>query len=391
MDGVVDASITLTGVVERVNGTFVPCSQPIIAGFRVYLLTQFVPTDMTSQGAPESLGMQRLYAFDLRARLMDRIHTVWFYNLEMEGRRSQQTRTTGSDPGIIPPIVMYYQGVIYINNVGPQASRRFSGRDKQPYASTLWAFRDNGNDTQLLFKKSCWYGPMAMYDTYNDLAQSQKRGDSSEPLFSARGRVKEHRLEEDAVIWVLNRSPALIAGHSARDGSVIGQLNLAGVSKIEGWATSKMGVTRLFANSTKDIIVIGMQNSDGEAFLVAVEVDRKAPNNASLVFSTKVGSADLLHRMNSRQEKHSRDKQGKEGPRNAKPHVKSVGTHTQHLASTMYSVAGQIVNVAIPAEKRKASNRARGLQGISKWKLGVVALVEESGPSYSKLHAAAVF
>ena len=165
----------------------------------------------------------------------------------------------------------------------------------------------------------------------------------------------------------------------------------AGVSKIEGWATSKMGVTRLFANSTKDIIVIGMQNSDGEAFLVAVEVDRKAPNNASLVFSTKVGSADLLHRMNSRQEKHSRDKQGKEGPRNAKPHVKSVGTHTQHLASTMYSVAGQIVNVAIPAEKRKASNRARGLQGISKWKLGVVALVEESGPSYSKLHAAAVF
>ncbi|RUS71836.1 hypothetical protein EGW08_020399 [Elysia chlorotica] len=405
-DGVVDASITLTGVVERVNGTFVPSSQPIISGFRVYLLTEFVPTDMTSKAAQESLGMQRLYAFDLRARMADRIHTVWFYNLEMEGNHKHPTknggpyRTRGSDPGIIPPIVMYYKGVVYINNVGPQAGRTPNAKDNQPYSSMLWAFRDNGNDATLLYKKTCWYGPMAVYDTYNDL---DSRGNHGTSTSSSWTRTSE---EDNPIIWILNRSPAMIAGHNAKDGSVIGRIDLAGVSKVEGWATSKMGVTRLSVNSTKDVIVVGMQDSSGEAFLVAVEVDRKMPNNASLMFSTKIGGVSLHQSLKSKtQENPAHDDQERvpvwDSRWNDKLYLQAGSYKTDRMASdsTSFRVAGQIVNVAFQkfqAPKTKAGgywarDRQGQAQGMTDWKLGVVALVEEIGAGYSKLHVAAVF
>ena len=91
----------------------------------------------------------------------------------------------------------------------------------------LWAFRDVGNDTQLLYKKTCWYGPMATYDTYNEPIQSRRPNLRDAPVStsSAREGRKGQQAQND-VVWVLNRSPAMIACHNAQDGSVVGEVDV---------------------------------------------------------------------------------------------------------------------------------------------------------------------
>nr|KAG5706171.1 hypothetical protein BaRGS_025793 [Batillaria attramentaria] len=82
-NGIPEASLTIRDELERVNGTFLPVAQPVIYGKRAYILMQFAPDAPLSpdkQGLV--LGLQRLYAIDLWARMVKRIDPVWYVNFE---------------------------------------------------------------------------------------------------------------------------------------------------------------------------------------------------------------------------------------------------------------------------------------------------------------------
>ena len=48
-DGIVLASIPLSGTVERANGTFLPITTPLVVGSRAYVLTEFKPDEDTPE------------------------------------------------------------------------------------------------------------------------------------------------------------------------------------------------------------------------------------------------------------------------------------------------------------------------------------------------------
>ncbi|GFO50289.1 hypothetical protein PoB_007679400 [Plakobranchus ocellatus] len=240
------------------------------------------------------------------------------------------------------------------------------------------------------------YGPLAAYDTYDKPLQSRKRRESTENVYAWEIRQNQgdsHSLAppvmDESVIWILNRSPAMISGYSAKNGSFLGQINVASVSKVEGWATSKLSVARTSHDSTKDVLVLGMQASGGEAFLVAIEVEREKPSNAILIFSTKVGSPETTHHIPQQKNNFYYSnitfvKASDENDRFDLNTRKAGG-------SSVYSVVGQIVNVAVQKRKSKGVFVRQKEILSSDWNLGIVALVQESGPGFNKLHTAAVF
>ena len=91
------------------------------------------------------------------------------------------------------PIVLFFNNTIYTNRKFPKPNA--------PYSSVIFAFRDDGSQGTRLFQTVSQYGPMAVYDTYD------------EPIRGVNANT-EHTL------WVASIQPAIVTGHSTQDGSI---------------------------------------------------------------------------------------------------------------------------------------------------------------------------
>lgn len=173
-DGVPEAAYTVKDVVEMVNGTFYTITQPVISGKRAYFLMQFVPDpDTPPQVKQATMGLQRLYAVDLWARMVKRISPVWSFsfgavrqgNLSDSGRepspcpevkhavtpRSADVRNNGS--------VLVSNDTVYVSLAHPTVARPTMDQE-----GTLWAIRDEGNTPKLIFKTTAPVSSLSLYD-----------------------------------------------------------------------------------------------------------------------------------------------------------------------------------------------------------------------------------
>ncbi|XP_005098123.1 uncharacterized protein LOC101852094 [Aplysia californica] len=327
-DGIIDAAFTLKGSWERMNGTFVPCSHPVIAGNRAYIVTKFIPDGANTT---TKLAWKRLFALDLLHQMAPRIVIAWYANFLMEGgaQDSMPSTVSSTQPQPVPveeqvPIVTYFNNTVYINMIWPNKVSK-----REPYDSKLWAFRDEGAYASRLFNASSFYGPMAVFDTYD------------EPI-KFRGPRKAERFH---MVWVSSNSPAKLTGYRTQDGAVVQVIDVGMVSKLgpNTTITSKLSITRQNTSSNRDTIVLGAVDANKQAFLLAIEAD---PANAgsSLLWATKLSE--------------------------------------QRADPSTWAVEGQVVNTAQPIP---------GTGGSVDFKLGLIAMVTETGNDYKKTYIKGVF
>ncbi|XP_070212833.1 uncharacterized protein [Littorina saxatilis] len=299
-DGIVDASLTVRAVVERANGSFVPVAQPVIYGKRAYILMQFLPDDTTNQQQAQGLGLQRLYAIDLWARMVDRICPVWYYNFERMGcplPSSQPAAPSGNS-------ILVHNDTIYVSLGAPEKGCRGSAgapSSSQQEAGTLWALKDNGTQPQILFKMAAPVSSLSLYDV--SLGE-QDRVPSTRPNNNDRKAFRPHRAHETPqkqkniltadvkraastvprVLWAATSQQ--ITGYNSRNGSVQYSIDVSKLMNVTCRLTSKVMVTKsadgalerlIFAVSvptTTSPTLIGRQgNSTSQPYVVAVNVE----------------------------------------------------------------------------------------------------------------------
>lgn len=264
-DGIIDAAYELRGSWERMNGTFVVCSQPIIAGSRAYLVTKFVPNGTEPARTANWL---RLFAVDLLQQLAPRIRTAWYANFEMEDEEIEDLVDGSAD--IPPPIVSYYNGTVYVNRAWPTAHPG----THSALNSSIYAFSDRGNFSTRQFRTDALYGDMAVWDTY------------TAPLTTAPKTSGSH------VVWVSANSPARLTAHSTADGGVKQVIDVNSVAMLGPSVriTSKLTITRQSPDSTQDVLVMGVsvvEDETNQAYILAIGAE-PASGKASLMWKVKV-------------------------------------------------------------------------------------------------------
>lgn len=237
------------------------------------------------------------------------------------GGRSNIKGQATSDPD---PIVNFYNNTIYVNMILPQkAGQPFS------HNSTLWAFRDSGDQAAKVFQTNAFYGPMAVYDTYD------------EPM-KFRASPKD---DGGHVLWVASNTPAQLIAYDTQDGSIKQVIDVGKLSKLGNTTsiTSKVSITRQNKSSNTDVLVVGVEGADQQAYLLAIEA------------SPDTGGQTLMW---------------------------SVKMSEQQDDQVSWRVEGQVVNTVQPIPGARRSIPV---------KLGVIATVTERGKNYKNIHVKAVF
>ncbi|WAR02780.1 hypothetical protein MAR_009338, partial [Mya arenaria] len=163
----------LTGTVERSNGTFLPVAPAVTNGNRVYILTEFKPDDSRDEA---NLGLQRLYAIDMLLSMDDRTHIAWSATFEKErvsARGASKLRFRPKmtaqrlyrklhDPAVLKPSILWDAAIstVYVSLPPPMLPGVMgNGIDM------LYAIKDTGNDTELVFKTAHTATNMVLFDT----------------------------------------------------------------------------------------------------------------------------------------------------------------------------------------------------------------------------------
>jgi len=167
------------------------------------------------------------------------------------------------------PIVTFFNNTIYTNRMMPSKPG-----SKEPYSSVIFAFRDDGPQATRLFQVDSQYGPMAVYDTYDD------------PIRGVDANTTDH------VLWVASNSPAKLTAHSTQDGSVKQVIDVGKVSQLGNNVSisSKLTITRRSLTDTDDILVMGLVDGDSQAYVVALQATVSS-QSAKAVLTTKVSES----------------------------------------------------------------------------------------------------
>ena len=215
---------------------------------------------------PEILGMQRLFAIDMRNTLTERLEIAWVYNFEnlvdvqplvREGHQESASvleealRFAGS--GGQPQIMVNSNtDMIYVNLPPPEAA------SNAPHL--LWGFKDepNGTSPNVVFKIPQSLSNFAMFETNNGpiFADTTKRRKN--------GWNQSFRLSKNtdkASLWGVSTNKKLILKINPDDGTVIEDINLDSLLNMtSSIVTSKLMVARNTENG-QDILVFGVQAS----------------------------------------------------------------------------------------------------------------------------------
>jgi len=260
------AAIRLSGNFANTSGTFIPCGQPVINESRVYVITRFVPASRSYQVNTLAPGSKRLYALDISKNLTsDRI--IWFRDLPHDSfGKNQNSKTNQIHPNasIFPDardlvnnddiedetILAFHNDTIYVNYATTTSSTKRAVTSGQPYTSPMFAVRDVGNTSELSWHTETFLGAVAMWDVV----------------------VPPTDVMPTKVVWVVNRSPAMIVGHDVRTGKAIQTIAVSELtSKADGFITSDLMVTRQPGNPDTDVLLFATENNL-RAYVVAVEM-----------------------------------------------------------------------------------------------------------------------
>ena len=281
------AEIFLNDTVQRVNGTFLPISQPVVNGHRFYLLTEFVPslnTDLTST----VLNLQRLYAIDIHHRMLDIITVAWYFDFEMETAENKSgekdtksgfSKTTTSinadayrkafrqkqESIIGKQILLWDQSnqVVYVTLPPPYTSNTIP---------TFWGLKDTGNSTSLAFRSDLDVTHMAIFEANDDMDKSA-----------------EYNVEP-SILWV-----SLVDGRLcsiAANGSLSRCIDTRRLFSANPIITSKISLIRR-KGSGKDILIFGINVSNQSSmFKELVNYNQfKGTNNTNYVVAIDTASA----------------------------------------------------------------------------------------------------
>ncbi|XP_060072987.1 uncharacterized protein LOC132552810 [Ylistrum balloti] len=280
-EGIPEASIWLTGTVQRANGTFLPVAAPILHENRCYILTEFKP-DEGSPGAndPAVLGLQRLYAIDMYQRMVDRLHITWYFNFEREtGSRNQFRERVGDkfvvemdmDDGIniskekqdemIQPSLMFNveTNTVMVNLPPPEGSNA---------GPTLWGLKDDGDTASQLFRVTAGLKQMAMFDT-----STMATGRSLPELTKHRpdvlstgafGPFPHRRItskETGTSVWAILTDLASVVQVSPMTGAIQKSIDVSMLLKVQkAQVTSNLMVARS-SGSNNDVLIFGVEVS----------------------------------------------------------------------------------------------------------------------------------
>ena len=250
-NGVPVGSLFLKAVIQKVNGTFVPISQPVVNGYRFYLLTKFVPeTDMA-----DTLELQRLYAIDVHHSLLNRITIGWHYDFErqtydqnnniakyvrknkfklLSTSRTQRPRRNKDMPQ--EQILMWDNSnkLLYINLPNLSTAPGI-GSDS---GNAFLALRDSGNHSSLAFRLNVDIKHMAKFETNTDIG---------------------HRANKETVLlWLISSNGTCFAVES--NGSVTNIINMTEILGIDILVTSKVVLIRS-DDHEPDILVFAFQST----------------------------------------------------------------------------------------------------------------------------------
>ena len=227
---------------------------------------------------PEILGMQRLFAIDMRNVLTERLEIAWVYNFEnlvdvhplvREGHQEsasvleEAVRFAGS--GGQPQIMVNSNtDMIYVNLPPPEAA------SNAPHL--LWGFKDepNGTSPNVVFKIPQSLSNFAMFETNNgpifaDTTKRRKNGWNQSFRLS--------KITDKASLWGVSTNKKLILKINPDEGTVIEDINLDSLLNMtSSIVTSKLMVARNTENG-QDILVFGVQASSSN--------DKKKNRNSS--------------------------------------------------------------------------------------------------------------
>ncbi|XP_062567571.1 uncharacterized protein LOC134229798 [Saccostrea cucullata] len=260
-NGIPHASMDFRAEEERTNGTFIPVAPPVVSGHRIYILTEFRPDYSLHQ--PDILGMQRLFAIDMKNVMMGRLETAWVFNFERLDRlgplvgeyqqNKQNARNENQEAGfgVAPQILKNTDtDMIYVNLPPPEGAI--------DALHLLWGFKDvaNGTDPDLIFKIPQPLSRIAMFESNSGPVVGKRKnknlGGKYKPL-------TQRRKVNSASLWGVSVNRKLILQLNPDDGTVKNQISLdSALNMTSSVVTSKIMVARS-SGSSDDFLIFGVQ------------------------------------------------------------------------------------------------------------------------------------
>lgn len=227
---------------------------------------------------PKILGMQRLFAIDMRNTLTERLEIAWVYNFENLVDVQPLVREGHQESASVPEEALRFAGsggqpqimvngntdMIYVNLPPPEAA------SNAPHL--LWGFKDepNGTSPNVVFKIPQSLSNFAMFETNNgpifaDTTKRRKNGWNQSFRLS--------KITDKASLWGVSTNKKLILKINPDEGTVIEDINLDSLLNMtSSIVTSKLMVARNTENG-QDILVFGVQASSSN--------DKKKNRNSS--------------------------------------------------------------------------------------------------------------
>ncbi|XP_061189656.1 uncharacterized protein LOC133197570 [Saccostrea echinata] len=261
-NGIPHASMDFRAEEERTNGTFIPVAPPVVSGHRIYILTEFRPDYSIHQ--PDILGMQRLFAIDMKNVMMGRLETAWVFNFERLDRlgplvgeyqqNKQDARNENQEEvgfGVAPQILKNTDtDMIYVNLPPPEGVTNA--------VHLLWGFKDvsNGTDPDLIFKIPQPLSKIAMFESNSGPVVDKRKNKISGKTYKP---LTQRRKINNASLWGVSVNGKLILQLNSNDGTVKNQINLdSALNMTSSVVTSKIMVARS-SDSSEDILIFGVQ------------------------------------------------------------------------------------------------------------------------------------
>lgn len=214
---------------------------------------------------PNILGMQRLFAIDMKNVMAGRLEIAWVFNFETldndevpNSRKTHQEVSSmfeenrvDSTYGPAPQIMVNSDtNKVYVNLPPPE------GATNTPHL--LWGFKDevNGTSPDLLFKIPQSLSNFATFESNSFSTEADKRKTKS-----SNKSFKFSKIPGEASIWGVSNNKKQILKLSPDDGTVIDQINLDSVLNMTSpTVTSKLMVARS-SEGPQDILIFGVQAS----------------------------------------------------------------------------------------------------------------------------------
>ena len=261
-NGVPISFLFLNATIEGIEGIFLPVSNPVVNGDRFYIMTYFMPTEVSKQYLVLN---RRLYAIDVHQRMSAIITIAWYYSFdtstvfperETRSERLNYVRNKDSNTNIseFQTMQSHFSKKFINENVIAKQDLIWDEMSNMIYAILqpvnsssygeylFWAIRDVGNTTSLIFRLDKSVNHMTMFESNTD-ANNGKQGDETIPNS----------------LWLCLNNGKIVS--LSKNGTLIRTINLPAILKADITITSKV-VTARASGINYDILIMGIKLSN---------------------------------------------------------------------------------------------------------------------------------